>query len=179
MDTVNGREQMGAGKPGQQVTEGVPGAAYRLGPVSALQPACQPSADRGGDCWRGAGRHRLLLPDHVAAQPVHWLAGNLAGVEQQHVQAVQAPPALLLEQRGQHGGIVDATGAVHVGGPDERRFGQRAPAVDLLAECDDVLVADGIDVRVSPPEEQPGDGPGQGAPAVPVAELPLPLVQAV
>ena len=84
-----------AGQPGQQVAEGVPGAAHRLGPVGGLQPARQPPVDRRGDRGWGAGRHRLLFPDHVAAQSVHRLAGNLAGVEQQHVQGVQPAPALL------------------------------------------------------------------------------------
>ena len=158
-----------AGQQGQQVAEGVPGAAHRLGPVGGLQRARQPPVDRRGDRGWGAGRHRLLFPDHVAAQTVIGSRGIWPVLNNSTCRA-SAGPALLLEQRGQDGGVVDAPGAVHVAGPDERRFGKGAPAADFLTERGQVLVGDRGDVRIAPPEEEPGDGPGQRGPAVPVAE---------
>ena len=95
------------------------------------------------------------------------------------MQGVQPAPALLLEQRGQDGGIVDAPGAVHVVGPNEWRLGKGPPAADLLTERGQVLVGDRGDVRIAFPEEDRVMAQVSEVQAVPVAELALPLIERI
>ncbi len=150
---------MGVAQPAQQVAEGVPGGPGRFLPLLGAQAQAQPSLDRRGDGGWGPGRRQAFPPRVGAAQLPKRRLGHLADVEQQHVQDVEPDLARLGELGHELLGAETPSHCGHVRGADVAGVGVLAVAADPVAELDELVVGDGRDVGVAPPQGEARERP--------------------
>ena len=141
---------------------GVPGGPDRFGPVLSAQAQAQPSLDRRSDGGGGPRRGEAVPPRGAAQLPKRRL-GDLAGVEQQHVQDVEPDLARLGELGHQLLGGKAPSHCRNVRGADVAGVGVLAVAADPVAELDELVVGDGRDVGVAPPQGEARERPCEGA----------------
>jgi len=152
---------VGLGEPDQQPAQGVAGVADGLLAVEVrLQPQPQVAVDHRDDRGWGRDRDQPLRPVPGVAVAVQRRLGHPAGVEQQHVRALepgqQAAPAVL-DRYHRRSGTVGAA----VEGPQLVGVRAGAERLDRCGELRQVRPGHRAQVRIAVVEQDPSQRPAE------------------